>query len=64
MFNPQFHRHGAEPLRDDEINILNGVLELNTKRAIDIMTEMKVCVYTNIYRPKVSHSNVAGCSDP
>ncbi|GJJ13964.1 hypothetical protein Clacol_008221 [Clathrus columnatus] len=37
----QFHRHGAEPLRDDEINILNGVLELNTKRAIDIMTEMK-----------------------
>jgi len=37
----QFHRHGEEPLRDDEINILNGVLELNTKRAIDIMTTMK-----------------------
>lgn len=37
----QFHRHGEEPLRDDEIKILNGVLELNAKRAVDIMTEMK-----------------------
>jgi len=37
----QFHRHGEEPLRDDEINILNGVLELNSKRAVDIMTELK-----------------------
>jgi metal transporter CNNM len=27
----QFHRTGQEPLRDDEISILNGVLELNTK---------------------------------
>src|ERR1700730_3251362 len=27
----QFHRTGEEPLRDDEISILNGVLELNTK---------------------------------
>ena len=38
----QFHRHGEEPLRDDEINILNGVLELNTKRVEQIMTPMKV----------------------
>ncbi|KIJ45048.1 hypothetical protein M422DRAFT_167443 [Sphaerobolus stellatus SS14] len=37
----QFHRQGEEPLRDDEISILNGVLELNNKRAVDIMTEMK-----------------------
>jgi len=37
----QFHRQGTEPLRDDEINILNGVLELNTKRVEDIMTELK-----------------------
>ncbi|KAK1218264.1 hypothetical protein PQX77_014637 [Marasmius sp. AFHP31] len=28
----QFHRTGEEPLRDDEISILNGVLELNNKR--------------------------------
>ena len=38
----QFHRHGEEPLRDDEISILNGVLELNGKRVLDIMTELKV----------------------
>ena len=38
----QFHRHGEEPLRDDEISILNGVLELNTKRAGTIMTPMQV----------------------
>jgi len=36
----QFHRQGEEPLRDDEINILNGVLELNSKRAVDIMTQL------------------------
>ncbi|KAF9065028.1 hypothetical protein BDP27DRAFT_1229478 [Rhodocollybia butyracea] len=36
----QFHRTGEEPLRDDEISILNGVLELNTKRAESIMTPM------------------------
>ncbi|KAH0584581.1 hypothetical protein H2248_010115 [Termitomyces sp. 'cryptogamus'] len=34
----QFHRTGEEPLRDDEINILNGVLELNTKKVETIMT--------------------------
>jgi metal transporter CNNM len=38
----QFHRQGEEPLRDDEISILNGVLELNTKRAGTIMTPMQV----------------------
>jgi len=37
----QFHRHGEEPLRDDEISILNGVLELNTKTVVEIMTSMK-----------------------
>ncbi|KAI0041506.1 DUF21-domain-containing protein [Auriscalpium vulgare] len=37
----QFHRHGEEPLRDDEISILNGVLELNTKSVEAIMTPMK-----------------------
>jgi metal transporter CNNM len=38
----QFHRTGEEPLRDDEISILNGVLELNTKKVEKIMTPMKV----------------------
>ncbi|KAF5357567.1 hypothetical protein D9757_013015 [Collybiopsis confluens] len=37
----QFHRTGEEPLRDDEISILNGVLELNTKSVESIMTPMK-----------------------
>ncbi|KAN0138681.1 hypothetical protein V8E53_003669 [Lactarius tabidus] len=37
----QFHRTGEEPLRDDEISILNGVLELNTKKVESIMTPMK-----------------------
>jgi len=37
----QFHRTGEEPLRDDEISILNGVLELNTKKVETIMTPMK-----------------------
>ncbi|KAI0656726.1 hypothetical protein C8Q70DRAFT_1008149 [Cubamyces menziesii] len=36
-----FHRQGEEPLRDDEISILNGVLELNNKKAEDIMTPME-----------------------
>jgi CBS domain containing-hemolysin-like protein len=40
----QFHRTGEEPLRDDEISILNGVLELNTKNVEQIMTPMKVCL--------------------
>ncbi|KAF9042424.1 hypothetical protein BJ165DRAFT_1487046 [Panaeolus papilionaceus] len=37
----QFHRTGQEPLRDDEIAILNGVLELNTKNVEEIMTPLK-----------------------
>ncbi|KAJ7676547.1 hypothetical protein DFH06DRAFT_1168454 [Mycena polygramma] len=36
-----FHRTGEEPLRDDEISILNGVLELNTKSVEQIMTPME-----------------------
>ncbi|KAH8825011.1 hypothetical protein DL96DRAFT_1611632 [Flagelloscypha sp. PMI_526] len=37
----QFHRTGEEPLRDDEINILNGVLELNNKSVEEIMTPLR-----------------------
>jgi metal transporter CNNM len=37
----QFHRTGEEPLHDDEISILNGVLELNTKHVEEIMTPMR-----------------------
>jgi len=36
------HRNGEEPPRDDEIVILNGVLELNTKNVEAIMTPLKV----------------------
>nr|GAT61271.1 predicted protein [Mycena chlorophos] len=36
----QFHRTGQEPLRDEEISILNGVLELGEKRVEQIMTPM------------------------
>ncbi|KIM47332.1 hypothetical protein M413DRAFT_64121 [Hebeloma cylindrosporum] len=37
----QFHRMAEEPLRDDEIAILNGVLELNTKDVEMIMTPLR-----------------------
>ncbi|WVQ99987.1 hypothetical protein IAU59_007130 [Kwoniella sp. CBS 9459] len=40
----QFHREGEEPLRDDEIAILNGVLSLNEKHAKEIMTPIKDCL--------------------
>ncbi|THH10582.1 hypothetical protein EW145_g1236 [Phellinidium pouzarii] len=40
----QFHRQGEEPLRDDEIKILSGVLELNTKSVVQIMTPMRDAV--------------------
>ncbi|KZT61866.1 DUF21-domain-containing protein [Calocera cornea HHB12733] len=42
----QLHKSGAEPLRDDEINILNGVLSLNEKVVSDIMTPIDdvVCI--------------------
>lgn len=39
----QFHREGEEPLRDDEIVILNGVLSLNEKRVEEIMTPIADC---------------------
>ena len=39
----QFHRNSEEPLRDDEITILNGVLSLNDKRVDKIMTPIEVC---------------------
>ena len=38
----QFHRTGEEPLRDEELVILNGVLELNTKEVERIMTPLRV----------------------
>ena len=38
----QFHRTGEEPLRDEELSILNGVLELNTKEVERIMTPLRV----------------------
>ena len=38
----QFHRTGEEPLRDEELVILNGVLELNTKQVERIMTPLRV----------------------
>ena len=43
----QFHRQGEEPLRDDEISILNGVLELNTKSLESIMTPICVRAQTS-----------------
>ncbi|KAJ6533647.1 hypothetical protein B0H19DRAFT_1383620 [Mycena capillaripes] len=46
-----FHRAGEENLREDQINILNGVLELNVE---EIMTPMKISYH-------VSHP---GCSHP
>lgn len=50
----QFHRTGEEPLRDDEINILNGVLELNTKNVEQIMTPMKVRVNLSRKRARLN----------
>lgn len=38
----QFHKVAEEPLRDEEIAILNGVLELNTKNVETIMTPLRV----------------------
>lgn len=40
----QFHRTGKEPLRDDEIGILNGVLELSSKNVEMIMTPICVSI--------------------
>ena len=47
----QFHRTGEEPLRDDEISILNGVLELNAKNVETIMTPIKVRCPLSYSRP-------------
>ena len=41
----QFHRTGEEPLRDEELVILNGVLELNTKEVERIMTPLRVSFF-------------------
>jgi metal transporter CNNM len=38
----QLHSTGEEPLRDNELAILNGVLELNTKDVKRIMTPLRV----------------------
>jgi metal transporter CNNM len=38
----KLHRTGDEPLRDEELAILNSVLELNTKKVETIMTPLKV----------------------
>lgn len=40
----QFHREGEEPLRDDEITILNGVLSLNDRHVNEIMTPIGDCL--------------------
>lgn len=48
-----FHRQGEEPLRDDEISILNGVLELNNKKVEQIMTPMEVCCGTRMARRRL-----------
>ncbi|KAK0197741.1 hypothetical protein F5146DRAFT_1108624 [Armillaria mellea] len=47
----QFHRTGEEPLREDEISILNGVLELNSKNVETIMTRMEVCTVAPTFGP-------------
>ncbi len=44
----QFHRTGDEPLRDEELAILNAVLELNTKKVETVMTPLKVS-YNRLY---------------
>ena len=49
----QFHRTGQEPLRDDEISILNGVLELNTKNVETIMTPLKVRTVGHFISPRI-----------
>ncbi|KAI0078552.1 hypothetical protein K474DRAFT_1660372 [Panus rudis PR-1116 ss-1] len=53
----QFHRQGEEPLRDDEISILNGVLELNNKHVTELMTPMKDVV-TISYDDILDHATV------
>ncbi|KAG5334143.1 hypothetical protein C0989_004337 [Termitomyces sp. Mn162] len=40
----QFHCTGEEPLRDNEIAIINGVLELNTRKVESVMIPMTVSI--------------------
>lgn len=40
----QLHRTGEEPLRDNEIAIINGVLELNTSKVESVMIPMTVSI--------------------
>ncbi|KAG0701970.1 hypothetical protein DFH29DRAFT_999739 [Suillus ampliporus] len=47
----QFHRTGKEPLRDDEIDILNGVLELSNKNVETIMTPICVSLANSLGWP-------------
>jgi metal transporter CNNM len=38
----QLHRTGAEPLKEVEVNILSGVLELGSKNVESVMTPLRV----------------------
>ncbi|KAL0570410.1 hypothetical protein V5O48_011545 [Marasmius crinis-equi] len=48
----ELHRTGEEPLEDDEITILTGVLDLRSKRIEKIMTPLKAraisCFFTDV----------------
>lgn len=59
----QLHRTGQEPLRDDEIDILNGVLELSSKNVEAIMTP--ICVSFSFFFWWAQHLRrvfiIAGC---
>lgn len=59
----QFHRTGEEPLRDDEISILNGVLELNTKNVEQIMTPIQVDIFW-LYLLDAKLIGGVGCCHP
>lgn len=62
----QFHREGEEPLRDDEITILNGVLSLNDRKASEIMTHIKdvLCLPSDhvLDHPALDHILLSGFS--
>lgn len=50
----QFHRTGAEPLQEEEIGILNGVLELGAKHVETIMTPMEVIILNQGYNSSIT----------
>ncbi|KAG1814307.1 uncharacterized protein BJ212DRAFT_1482054 [Suillus subaureus] len=56
----QFHRTGQEPLRDDEIDILNGVLELSSKNVEMVVTPICVGISDNSFCWALS--TYGGCS--